>query len=124
MTASHDRGQRWNKDHLFKALGTYRGHLEAKGLTPTSIDSEWRYGERFVRWLYAEYASRGCQPRVDPVRTTVCLSLEDLQIELRHYEGYLRRCGLSLGGIPTYVIQAGLFVTWLPSSTVEGCTGD
>ena len=121
MNVSQSHERRWNKGHLFDALGIYRAHLEAKGLTPTSIDSEWRYGERFARWLYAEYASRGCQARVDPIPATRCLSLDDLRIELRQYEGYLRRCGLSLGGIPTYVIQAGLFVTWLPSSSIQGC---
>lgn len=119
--ANRDRESRWNKNHLFAALTIYRGHLEAKRLTPTSIDSEWRYGERFVRWMYAEYASRGCQARVDPVPSTMCLAPVDLRAELRRYEAYLHRCGLSPGGIPTYVIQAGLFVTWLPSSGIEGC---
>jgi hypothetical protein len=121
MNASRDGERRWNKDHLFAALRAYRPHLEGKGLTPSSIDSEWRYGERFVRWLYAEYSSRGCQARVDPIPATGCLSQVDLWAQLRQYESYLRQCGLSQGGIPTYVIQAGLFVTWLPSSAIEGC---
>jgi hypothetical protein len=121
VNANHDRESRWNKDHLFAAVAIYRGHLEAKGLTSTSVESEWRYGERFVRWLYAEYVSRGCQARPDAIPATRCLSVVDLRAELRRYEGYLRQCGLSSGGIPTYVIQAGLFVAWLPSSTIEGC---
>ena len=123
MNATDSDQPRWNKGHLFAALDTYQSWLPTRGLTVTSVESEWRYAERFVRWLYAEYASRGCQPRGDPVPATRCLTITDLYRVLDGYRAYLHSCGLSPGGIPTYVIQAGLFVKWLPSSKVRGCSG-
>lgn len=99
----------------------------AQSLTSEQVDSHpdplatWFDEATTCPWLYGEYESRGCQPRADPIHAKRCLSLADLEAELGRYAAYLRRCGLSPGGIPTYVIQARLFVTWLPSSGLPGC---